>query len=205
MGCAKCVPSSAWRWIASTIFGWAWPDDHRAVARGGSRCTRSVDVPEAVPLAAVDEDRVRRRVLPARGDAAGHVSIGGRAVLDRRAVRRLERRLLALDQTVDQVEIELDLCRHGAISSFEEPPQPSARTAIERRFKLGRDDTPGPFLWVGRPLVSCELQRGGCSSARLERLVVVQEAAGSNPVTHPRGPLVDFGGPLAQSGRATDS
>jgi hypothetical protein len=101
---------------------------HRAVAEVEVDVLVLVDVPDVVAAATVDVDRVRWRVLPTRGDPAGHVAIGDLAIGDRRRARWGERGFLTLDQAVDQVQIELHPCCHGAISSFEEPPQPPART-----------------------------------------------------------------------------
>ncbi len=95
---------------------------HRAIAQVEVDVLVLVDVPDAVAVSAVDVDRVRGRVLPTRGDAAGHEAIGDLTVGDRRRARGGERGFLTLDQVVDQVQIELDPCCHGAISSFEEPP-----------------------------------------------------------------------------------
>ena len=192
---------------------------HGAVAQVEVDVLVLVDVPQVVALAAVDEDRVRRRVLPAGGDAAGDVAVRDLAIGDRGLPLGLELGLFALDQRVDPVEIELD----GVLDSH-------ACRLLGRRSRIrvglnGRSMMPhggvarqalgtaDPGSVGGEPLVSWSTQHGGCSSARLERLVVVQEAAGSNPVTHPKtrrpgrwkARLVNCAGPLAQFGRATDS
>src|SRR5439155_9103294 len=57
--------------------------DHGAVAEVEVDVLVAVDVPEAVAEAVIDEYRVRRRVLPAGGHAAGDRALGDFPILDR--------------------------------------------------------------------------------------------------------------------------
>ena len=83
------------------------PDDHGAVAQMEVDVLVAVDVPEAVTPSAIGEDRVRRRVLPARRDATGDVTVRDRPVGDALRVFGFEGRLFVRDQFVDLAEIEL--------------------------------------------------------------------------------------------------
>ena len=192
---------------------------HGAVAQVEVDVLVLVDVPQVVALAAVDEDRVRGRVLPAGGDAAGDVAVGDLAIRDRGLPLGLERRP---PRARSARRSGRNRTRWGPGQPCVSPPRaPFADTGwFERPFndasRRGRSASP---RWPIRVQSATsrwyrgERQHGGCSSARLERLVVVQEAAGSNPVTHPKtrrpgrwkARLVNCAGPLAQFGRATDS
>ena len=101
MGWAKCVPRAACFWIGLDDLGMCVADDHGAVAEMEVDVLVAVDVPEAVAPSVIGEDRVRRRVLPARRDAAGDVAVGDRPVGDARRVLGFEGRLFVRDQFVD--------------------------------------------------------------------------------------------------------
>ena len=107
VGCAKCVPRGRLLLDRLDDLRVRVPDHHRAVAEVEVDVLVAVDVPEAVAPSVVDEDRVRRRVLPARGDATRDVAVGDRPVRDALRVLGLERRLFVRDQLVDLVEVEL--------------------------------------------------------------------------------------------------
>ena len=115
------------------------PDDHRAVPEVEVEVLVAVDVVDAVALAAIDEDRVRRRVLPAGSHAAGDVAVGDRSVSDRRPVLRLERRFLLRDELIDPLEVELDRVSWGAIG-FSPPRETAAREQVRRSLN-GRSGT----------------------------------------------------------------
>ncbi len=82
-------------------------DDHRAVAEVEVDVLVAVDVPQAIALPVIDEHGVRRRVLPARRDAARDRALCDLAVLDRSAVLRLELRFFVGDQLVDELQVEI--------------------------------------------------------------------------------------------------
>ena len=113
MGCAKWVPERRLRLDRLDDLRVRVAGHHGAVAQVEVDVLVLVDVPQPVALPAVDEDRVGRRVLPARRDAAGHEAIGHRAIGDRGLPLGLELGLLALDQGIDPVEVELDRVLHG--------------------------------------------------------------------------------------------
>jgi hypothetical protein len=101
-------------------------DHHRAVAEVEIDVLVAVDVVEPVALAPVDVDRVGRRVLPAGCHPPGDEPADDRAVLDRRTMLRLERRLLLRDQRIDPLEIELDRvsgCHTGSRLLARRPPE----------------------------------------------------------------------------------
>ena len=91
--------------------GCACPIDHRAVTEVVVDVLVPVEVPDVAARAPVDEDRVRGRGLPGRRDPAGDVTRGDVPVLDRGAMLRLEGRFFVGDQSIDQVEVELDRLR----------------------------------------------------------------------------------------------
>ena len=105
-------------------------DDHRAVSEVEVDVLVAIDVVEPVAVAPFDVDRVGRRVLPAGGHSPGHEPIHDRSVSDRRAVLRLERRLLLRDQLIDPLEIELDRvsgCHTGSRLLARRPPEDRSR------------------------------------------------------------------------------
>jgi len=89
----------------------------------------AVDVPQAVAQPVVDIDRVRRRCLPAGGDASGDRARRDLAVRDRGAVRGFELRFLLLDQCVHPIEVDVDrlVDDHGVPPPRDEPPFPAGR------------------------------------------------------------------------------
>ena len=87
--------------------------DHGAVAEVEVDVLVAVDVPEAVAESVIDEDRVRRRVLPAGGHTAGDRALGDFPVLDRCPVLGLEPSFLFLDELVDAINVQLNGLPHG--------------------------------------------------------------------------------------------
>ena len=174
-------------------------DDHRAVTEVVVDVLVAVDVPDAAAVAALDEDRVRRRGLPGGGDAAGDVAPRDLPIRDRGPVLRLELGLLLLDQTVDPVA--------GRSRPTREPPWPrsSCVCVFERPFNHGRGHRARQGL--RRPTGTIALERGGrSSSGQSTRLWSWGLGVRVPSVTRsPEVRLLDCAGPLAQSGRATDS
>ncbi len=129
-------------------------DDHGAVAKVEVEVLVAVDVPQPVAQAVVDVDRVRRRSLPAGGDASGDRALRDLAIRDRCAVLRFELRFLIRDQCIYTIEVDIDrlVDDHGfrLLAKSRRSPRDDPQAVIERRFKPWVMIPHAPEAWEAR-------------------------------------------------------